>query len=331
MTYTDIIRDAFDLFRRQRGLWLFGILMALAGQGQYSVSLNLQSGSFDIEPSTTTVERFFPLLERILANLPLILLLGGMAFLLFALLWLLVGEIARGAQIGMVGRIVATGSATTGDGWSVGLARLRPMALLAILFRLPAFLLALPLILSAGLFLVRLLRVVGVPLNSASDRLLEGAVQFFLISLICVLPLFCLGVIAALVLDVLHRFAARACVLEEAGVRRSMRRGLAVARANLGYVLATWVLLTVTHFIFGFFAALPALVLALPLLGVLFGGGGPTLAVGSLLAVALYLTVANILVGGILTSFDTTLWTRLYQTLDAQAQEGPVPAVEGGA
>jgi hypothetical protein len=80
-------------------------------------------------------------------------------------------------------------------------------------------------------------------------------------------------------------------------------------------VLVTWLLLTVAGLIFGGIAATLGLALSFPAArALLFGEWGPA-AVVSLVVAATYYAVVGIGIGGVLTGFNSTVWTVLYKTL----------------
>jgi hypothetical protein len=321
MNYGNVISESFNIFWKHKSLWIFGIMAALFGQSDYSFRVNYQeSVNF---PAREGLPPGFqsPFEGTIFANFfdnPIPYIVAG---IFLGLIWWVIsnifGWLARGALIGMVDEADSTGSTSLGNGWKTGLGRLLPLFSIALLLALPMLLIIIPAALWAFQFLYQFKDFFITP---DPEQLLEGILPTFFSAFACLLPLVCIGALMGFVLNLLNIIAARSCVLENLGVVDSIRRGWQVAVSNIGYTLLNWFLLLALRIIFGFIAAIPALILWIPTARAIMYGHWSAASIASALMMGLYLIIVAVGIGGILSSFNSTLWTKLYKAFRSKEE-----------
>jgi hypothetical protein len=311
MSYPEIVRRAFQLWWRTRALWPLGVLAALFGAGDY------RTGNFNFNYSVSADElpgggAAADLLERleasefvraIIAN-PLPFIIGAAVILIgWALIAALVGQLAHGAMIRMADVADQGYAASLGDALRVGASRLLPLFLLAILA-------ALPILLLLGVIIAVVAAVVAqvVAAGTAGPESVLPAIGGVLL---CVLPLALIAIVQ------------RVCVIEGRGPLQSLGRAWRLLWRNLGLTLLNWLALAILGALFGAAATLPALAIALPAFFSFFSSGAIPWA--ALIALLIYGLVITVLLGGVLTSFNSTLWTLLYRSFLAREPDAAVP------
>lgn len=324
MSYPEIVKRAFQLWWRTRALWLLGILAALFGAGDYAtgnVNFNYTFSGDEFPGGGRAAEQLerladSSLVRALIAN-PLPFIIGAVLIIIaWALIATLVGQLAHGALIRMADVVDQGYAASLGDALRVGAARALPLFLIA-------FLAALPILLLVGVIIVVITLLFGRVLV-ARDVEPETMLAAIGGALLCVLPLGMLIFVAGILLNLLVRLAQRVCVIEGLGPLRSLGRAWRLFWRNLGLTLLNWLALAILGGLFGVVASLPALAIALPaFFSFLNSGAIPWLALIGLLVYGFFVTV---LLGGVLTSFNSTLWTLLYRSFVAREAVMAAPA-----
>ena len=93
----------------------------------------------------------------------------------------------------------------------------------------------------------------------------------------------------------------------------SVRRGWNIVRKNIGYTLLNWFIFAMFSGIFGLLGAAPALVLWIPTARAFLHNDWSGISVVMGILTVIYFVIMGIGIGGILTSFNSTLWTKLYK------------------
>jgi len=304
MDYNKIITESFQIFWRHKALWIMGIVAAMCGQGdagggfKFNFQQNFRSGN---KPPDFNVP---PFVQDMVDNpIPYIiaLVLGLLGWWLLATI---VGWTAQGALIGMVDEIDRTGATSLGQGWQVGSERFLSLFAIAILLALPGLILLIPFL----IWLVAFFAQIGVMTNKNSNQIFNSLAPTLFSGIACLLPLLCLSILLGFALSLLKIISMRSCVLEHLGAIDSLKRGWQVMRQKLGYTVLTWFLLFVIGSFFGFIIAIPVV------LAVMNNG----LSMVSIGLIALFVVVMTIIsggLGGILTSFNSTLWTKFYKEI----------------
>gem|GEM_PF-1311483 len=332
MSYPDLFKRAALLWWRTRSLWPLGVLAALMGTGDYSAGnfnsgVNLSTntgGTGDVSPELLEQWGRNPALLALVEN-PAPFLIGlAVVIVLWTLIASLIGQLAHGAMIRVADVADQGYQASIGDGLRVGAARLLPMFLLNLLLALPVLIMLVAFFVVIGALVAQLVAAGAGAFETPESGLLAFGGLLF-----CLVPLV-LGMIAvSLALSFFTRIAQRACVLEGRGAVASLRRSWRLVTRNFGNVLLNWIALLMLGAVFGIVATLPALAIAIPAgLGFLRSGEIPWL---TLLGLLLYGFVTSVLVGGVLSSFNSALWTVLFRTFVAREAVGeqPTPAVGG--
>jgi membrane-anchored glycerophosphoryl diester phosphodiesterase (GDPDase) len=105
-------------------------------------------------------------------------------------------------------------------------------------------------------------------------------------------------------------------VLENLTITDSIKRGWKITRKNLGFVLLNGIVLIVIGVIFGWIAAIPALVIWVPVARAVLHQNWNTGTILAAIFMAFYFLFIAVGIGGILTSFNSALWTKLYKAMN---------------
>lgn len=316
MNYADILTSSGRLVWNRRVLWLIGMLAALFGQGGYRFSVNYNQS---ISTPTGSTPGLPPYLERFANDfmqnyIPYIV--GAVALLLiWSLISLFIGWLALGAMM----TIAAREETSWQSAFSHSRSRLGALVLIAIVLALPMLLLVL---IGVSIALIAL-----VPLFTTALAT-EGSPEVFMTRIFgafaCSIPVIFLGILINLVFQGINIFAARVCVLEERGVGASLRRGWALLKSNIGYAFLNGLILLAIGIAFSFVAAIPAFALLLLSAAKMLEGIWDTQVILAFAGLIIYSLFMNVVVGGILTSFAETTWTKLYQACVDMSPSDPI-------
>ncbi len=366
-----ILKRAWYILWSYRALWVFGLVLALATgagvQSQGSSSGNTQGennnfhGSENFNPEGLTfneaVQEMKDMFEEGLTEAgisredrPALLWIVGI-FILFTLILGLIIEIARyvseTAVIYMVDEYENTGKKITiREGFRIGWSRTSwRLFLINLLVNLP---LILTMILFISIGIAALVMFSNGDYEPAAVLIIVSAISAFLF-------LFVVG-ICSILLNFLKNFFWRASVLENLGVRESLRRGFQMVRDHWKDAGIMWLVMIGLGIVWSvvsviaFFVALPlvlvtivagALVAVLPALLVggvtsIFLQGWAAWVIGAIFALPLFFVVAFspwLLLGSWQTVFTSTVWTLVYRELKAlpalAGEDKPVLPVAG--
>lgn len=360
-----ILKRAWHILWSYRALWVFGLILALATAGSSGGSggNNGVQYQFDSEsrqmPLPRDLERgmeeFTREMERLFREGPRDA--GIPREELTALIWVVIAFVATMFILGVIVTIAYYVSETAvirmvdeyesrdvklsvREGFRIGWSRTSwRLFLINLIVNLPAILLALILI-SAGIGIFFAVE--------------NGSLRFTPFSVIAVIGAAFLLIFAVVIVSVflrlLRHFFWRVCVLEDAGVVESLRRGWALAAVNwknvglmwlvmigLGivWVIASIILVILTIPVVAVTAAVALLVSALPallLVGLfhLFLSNALAWVLGIVFVLPLFFTIAFspwLLLGSWQTVFTSTVWTLIYREIKA-LPNGGTPMVE---
>ena len=294
MDIGEVLRRAWEITWKNKGLWILGILAACTGGGGGGGgSSSYQQSSYQFSGDE------WPGLQRFFGNIPEeTLVLAAVALALVALLLVVVlfvlGILGQAGLIAGFARADETGTVTLAEAWRLGLPHF---------WRLLG---ALAIVLVVGVVLALL---VGIPL------ILLSVVTCGL-ALLCLIPL-------AMVANVYITFVQNSIVVEKLPVLTSFRRAWDVLRANLGMVVVVGLILVIGGFIVGLLIAAPLIAIALPAMLAFSVGGEQGIRTGTIVALACGLGYlpGMILLNGILQTYVSGTWTLTYRRLIAK---GPV-------
>ncbi len=360
MDHIKILKRAWYILWSYRALWIFGLILALAGAGSHG-NLNSSSQSQTNSPSSQqTLPKDFhsgyaefaqglgSLFHQGLAQagiteaqLPTLIWIAVIFVLMgLALAIVIAGAryVAETAVIRMVDEYESTGTKMTirqgfRTGWSRTSWRLFLINLLV----------SLPLIFGFVLLLA-LAVIVFVAFNHGSQ---QTAILSIIASVALLFLVFIVVAIVSIFLALLRNFFWRVCALENVGVRESLRRGFQMVRDNWKNVGIMWLVMIGLGIVWAVVSIL-ALLLTLPVVAitgviaalvaiipaVLVGGltsivlpGWLPWIVGIVFVLPLFLVIAFspwLLLGSWQTVFTSTVWTLVYRELKA------LPALASG-
>jgi hypothetical protein len=355
-----ILKRSWTILWSYRALWVFGLVLTLAGAGSQGNSSMDFSGSDSgpqhnqppPEEMTEAFEEAYQELQTLIEHGPsevgisnaewTALLWIAVLFVLFSIALGIIMAIARyvseTAVIRMVDQYEASGTKmTVREGFQAGWSRASwRLFLINLLVNLPVILLMLVLIIIGGIILA---------ITSSGGEAPAAFVIFIAIAVVFLMAF--VVAIFSILLGLLRNFFWRVAALEDVGVRDSLRRGFQMAREqwkNVGIMWLVMIGLGIAWAIVSVIAVIvllpvvlvttvaAALVVAIPVLLVyglasLFLSGWLPWAVGILFALPLFFTVAFspwALLGSWQTVFTSTVWTLVYRELKA------LPALTNG-
>lgn len=361
-----ILKRSWTILWSYRALWVFGLILALAGGGSTGGGSNNGSRyQFDNEnqqlPLPRDIERgmkeFTREMERLFRDGPgsvdfprdqvIALIWIVVVFALFMILLGIIVAIARYVSETAVIRMVDEYERTETkmsirEGFRIGWSRTAwRLFLVNLIVSLPA------------LVLVLVLLFTGIGVFFAVQN---GSLNFTSVNIIAligvVLVLFFVVAMLSIVLNLLRQFFWRVCALEDTGVREALRRGFALVRENWKNVGLMWLvmiglgiawaivsivlviisipLVIVTVIIAVLLTAVPALLLVG--LFSLFLSNVLAWVAAILFILPLFLTLAFspwLLLGSWQAVFTSTVWTLTYREI--KALPAIVPAAEPAA
>ncbi|MCX7838603.1 MAG: hypothetical protein N2559_03990 [Anaerolineae bacterium] len=315
MDYGKIVARAFEITRKHRALWLFGILLALFGGGGGG-----GSGNFNIPSGGDN----FPRLPTLSSEVWQIITILIIALVCFAVIWLVLSIIlrfvSRAALIGLVQELEAEQKApTVGRGFSIGAEHFWRLLGIALVINIPLAIISLVIVIIALLPLLMAIAPLISAGRSAPSELIAVALSGGAISilLICCAALFLFAL--NLVIVPFYQFITRACVIQKLGVMDSIRAGYHIVRANLGKVAVLYILAIGISIGFGIVILIVTLLFFAIIAGVGFAvyavvqSEMPALIVAGIVAIPVILVL--IFVSGLYATFESTYWTLGYRAV----------------
>lgn len=355
MDPTKILKRAWHILWSYRALWVFGLILALAGAGSSFRNGSNSSSRYEansqgsrqplpedmreaFRQGTQEMQRVFNegLTRAGISKEELSILIWiAVTFVVFSLILGIIVAIARyvseTAVIRMVDEYENTGSKmTVRQGFRIGWSRTSwRLFLINLLVNLP---LILTMLLMLGLGITVFLTITRGGGQPAMFVIIGSVVVLFLVIFVVA--------IVSIFLGLLRHFFWRVCALENVGVGESLRRGFQMARGNwknvgimwlvmigLGIV---WAIVSIIAFVLtlpvvivtgvaGALAAVIPALLAGGLASIFLNGWLPWI-VGVLFALPLFFVVAFspwLLLGSWQTVFTSTVWTLVYRELKA--------------
>lgn len=290
MNYGDVLSRAWQLVRRFKVLWVFGILASCG-----TTNLGSSGARYSFDSSDLPFDIQQPNIQLTQTQITLLVTLVLIAIATFILLAIFLGTIGR---IGLIrGAAQADAEATR--------------ITFTDIFNgsLPYF---------WRVFALNLLVWVAVPILAA---IVIVVLAVSLVGLVCLIPLLCLLAPLGWVLNILIEQAHLAMVLENRGVFDGLSRGWEVFKNNLGPILVVGLILFAISLVAGLILGIPFTLIVLPaVMGVAMGQ--QALAQGSLLLTGLcliaYVPVA-IFLNGILQAYIQSTWSLAYLRLTGRS------------
>lgn len=305
MDFGKVLTRSWEIIRKNKVLWIFGILASCGGQYRSS------SFNYSYDSSSTSngqlppgIEQWINQLEARFNAIPeeqLILIIVGLIglFLLIGLLFFFIGVFGR---VGLI-----KGAQQAEGGRSLGFGQLARDA--SDLFWRAVGL---------NLLLAIIPIAVGLVFGIAAVLFTVGTLG---IGAICLIPLACLLVPLFIAYGVYIELANLALVTEELGVMDSLSRGWDVLRSNVGNVTVMALILIIGGGVIGFLIGLPIVAVVAPAVIGGIAGTQDAFTTGlTISAICLVLALpVLILLGGILQSYIHSAWTLTYLELTGAA------------
>ena len=324
MNHSALLKRAFEITKRYRVLWLFGILVALtagggsSGGGNSGVNFgqnDMQNGNWPhwqpVEQWAQQVKQWFDHFDP--SRYVGLFIACCCLLVMFAIAALIVQYVARAALMRSVDQIETTGSAPTWRagfrlGWSNRTFRLW---LLELIVGILAMLAVLVLIAVAASPLLLLL------IRSDAARVI-GVILTVLLGL----PVVFLLIAAFIALSVLGQFWAREIVLGDRSIGDAISLGYAQVRGRLKDLGVLWLLMVGVGIAFAI-VLIPIVLILLAVAGLMGGGLGYVLytlsgSVGWAIGIGLpiFLLILGIpmtFVSGLYETFKSSVWTLAYR------------------
>lgn len=348
-----ILKRAWHILWSYRALWVFGLILALAGAGSSGGNGSNSSSRYQEnsqnsqqplpEDMPQTFEEFTQEMERLFnegmseVGIPkedlTTLIWIAVIFVVFSMILGLVVAVARyvaeTAVIRMVDEHENTGTKMTiREGFRIGWSRTSwRLFLINLIVNLP-MILAMLLLLGLGITV----------LMSFSQGGKEAGMMSLVISLVVLFLVIFVVALVSIFLGLLRHFFWRACALENLGVRESLSRGFKMARENWKNVGIMWLVMIGLGIVWAIVSII-AFILTIPvvlvtavvgalvaIIPVLLAGGLTSIflsgwlpwVIGVLFALPLFFTIAFspwLLLGSWQTVFASTVWTLVYREL----------------
>lgn len=296
MDFAEVLRRAWQITWRFKGLWVLGILAGCGGGGGGGGSSGGSGGGIRWEfgeRELPSIERFFDRMDpELLGIITVALICLGIAL---AIAFFLLGVLGQSGLISGIDLADEGHAVTLSIAFQRGLHYFwKILGAQVVLWLLAAAVLAVVFI-AAGIL----------------------TVGTFGLAALCFLPLACLLVPAFLLFGVYVMLTQVALVVEELDFTAAFARSWQVLRDNVGNVIVLGIVLVIGGLVLGFVLFLPFVAVAFPAIaGITFGGeraaaGG--IAVSIIGAVVLLPLV--VLINGIIQTFATGTWTIAYRRM----------------
>jgi hypothetical protein len=263
MDYGHLLRKAWDLVWNNKWLFLLGLLAALAQPGgnnggssnwnvpsdeapTYEEGETLPEGDLNLEDifgeDAAVVMPFMALGTGVLVLFVIIAMLIGIAF------WS-VSTIAHGGLVAGVNTLAGGGTSSFAEAWSAAWKKGWRLIGIALIPAIPVVVMALI------VFFLAFGAITSAVTLAEPDAIAKVAAGLGATGLIAV----CLMGIFAVVLNVWHHFARRACMIEDTGVFESYRRSWEVIRDNFGNVVVLFIIIVMIWLGLGLVLAIPTI------------------------------------------------------------------------
>lgn len=298
MNFGEVLSRAWHIIWKHKVLWIFGIMSGCAGSSGSAPNFQF-SYSMDVPPQIELYLEQFPR-----EQIPLVISIAVLVILILVIASIFFGTIGR---IGIIRGTLQVEQATTHLTFSE-------------LFRgsLPYFWRVFALVLFVGITIFLGLLVIMIP------TILVTAITFGL-ALICLLPLLCLIIPLAWLVEALVELSIVSIVADDLGVIAGLQRAWNIIRNNFGLViLMALILLLGIGLIGGLIIGGPLLLILTPVLTAILTNAQNMFALAamvSVLCLVVYLPVMLVL-NGILRSYVNTAWTLTYLRLTPTLMEG---------
>jgi len=306
MDYAEVFSRSWKIIWKHKALWIFGILSG-CGSGSGGSGGSGGGNSNDASFQQTIPESWQRTFESIPAEAWNTIIIATICLVLF-----LVIIMVFLSTIGKIGLI---------HGAALADRDLDTRLPFGMLFRgsLPYFWRVFLLNLLVGL-VIFIVVAAGVGIAILGTAVTAG------IGLICLLPLLCLFIPVAIVINVIIDQATIAIVTEDLGVFAGLQRGWDVVRGNPGPIAVVWLVLGLgVSFIGGLILGLPLLLFLMPFLIAALSGSEQAFGAGAIVSGVLVICYLPFLIvlGGMLRSYTQSGWTLTFLRLTQPPEYNP--------
>lgn len=326
MDYGKLLTRSFEITRKYRALWLFGILLALfsgGGSGNFGNLGNFGGGGGNGRGGAGGLPT---IPSSVMQMLGVILVAIACVALIWLILSIILRFVSRGALIGSVQELEAsTTTPTVRRGFSLGASRFWQLLGIALTINVPLFIVSFALILIAALPVIASI----MPMISAGQSFEQIGGVFVGGMLGSLLLICCVGIllwIVGLVVTPFYEFFVRECVIQKRGVFDSIRAGYRIVRANVGNVAVLYILIIGIGIGFGIAMLVVSLILiGIPVaiavaVGIAANSATPAVIVGLVIGIPMLLIL--LFINGLYRAFESTLWTEGYLAVIASKTPG---------
>ena len=311
MDYGGVLKRAWEITWKFKGLWVLGILASCSsgggggGSGGGSSGSSYQFGSGS-DPRFLQFQRWFQSIPS--ETWILIAIIAGLIILVLGLAFLVLGIIGQAGLIAGFNRVEDSGTVTLAEAFRMGTVNFWRLFGVRIVFWLAGFLVVIALVAVVAMLVIGTLGI----------------------GLLCLLPLLCLLIPIGALVGVYVMLTQVALVTENLSVMDSFRRGWQVLKQNLGPVIVVGLIVLFGSAVIGLVLALPLIAAVLPAVaGVAFGSDQSTttgLVLAGLCLVG-YLPVM-IVANGVLQTYVSGVWTLSYRQWTGRAKGSALAPIE---
>ncbi len=303
MDYGWVLKRAWEITWKFKGLWVLGILASCSSGGGGGGGGGGSSGtgyqfSGESDPRMLQFQRW---IESIPSETWIVIaVIAGIAIFVLGLVAFALGVLGQGGLVAGFNQAENNGTVTLGEAFRIGKANFWRLVGVRIVFWLGGILLAIALIAVVAMI----------------------AIGTMGIGLLCLLPLLCLLIPAGALVGVYVMLTQVALVTEGLGVSESFRRSWEVLKQNLGPIIVIGLILLFGSLVIGLVLALPLIAAVLPAAaGLAFGTDQSTTSglVTAGLCLVVYLPLM-IVANGVLQTFVTGVWTLSFRQLTGRAK-----------
>jgi hypothetical protein len=303
MDYGWVLKRAWEITWKFKGLWVLGILASCSSGGGGGGGGGGSSGTgyqFSGE-SDPRMLQFQHWIESIPTQTWIMMaVIGGIVIFVLGLVAFALGVLGQGGLVAGFNQAENNGTVTLGEAFRIGKANFWRLVGVRIVFWLGGILLAIALIAVVAMI----------------------AIGTMGIGLLCLLPLLCLLIPAGALVGVYVMLTQVALVTEGLGVSESFRRSWEVLKQNLGPIIVIGLILLFGSLVIGLVMVLPLIAAVLPAAaGLAFGTDQSTTSglVTAGLCLVVYLPLM-IVANGVLQTFVTGVWTLSFRQLTGRAK-----------
>ena len=303
MDYGWVLKRAWEITWKFKGLWVLGILASCSSGGGGGGHGGSSSGT-GYQLNGESDPRFLQF-QHWMQSIPeetwiLIAVVAGTVILVLALISLVLGILGQAGLIAGHNQVETNGTVTLGEAWRIGTANFWRLLGVRAIFWL------------AGLLVGILIAAVAI----------TTAVGTFGIGLICLIPLLCLLIPIGALVGVYVMLTQVALVTEALGVKESFLRSWDVMKANLGPVIVIGLIVVFGSAVIGLALAFPLIAAVLPAAAGLAFGTDQSTSAGLITAgvcLVVYLPLL-IVANGVLQTYVTGVWTLSWRQWTGRAK-----------